>query len=108
MSAVVDFPVKPEARPYLEAFGHQRHGSDPNWLVGYRHRNLARFALALLGGQESIAEIGDGEASSFAVPASHGFGRIKIPGRACNSRNNRPFSACERMTFSRFGSILRR
>ena len=44
MSAVVDFPVKPEARPYLEAFGHQRHGSDPNWLVGYRNRNLARFA----------------------------------------------------------------
>src|SRR6266446_2990882 len=44
MSAVVDFPVKPEARPYLEAFGHQRHGSDPDWLVGYRNRNLARFA----------------------------------------------------------------
>jgi Fe-S cluster assembly protein SufD len=44
MSAVVDFPVKPEARPYLEAFGHQRHSSDPDWLAGYRNRNLARFA----------------------------------------------------------------
>jgi Fe-S cluster assembly protein SufD len=44
MSAVVDFPVKPEARPYLEAFGHRRHNSDPDWLAGYRNRSLARFA----------------------------------------------------------------
>src|SRR5277367_2075544 len=44
MSAVVDFPVKPEARPYLEAFGRARHRNDPDWLAGYRNRSLARFA----------------------------------------------------------------
>ena len=44
MSAVVDFPIKPEARPYLEAFGRRRHDSDPDWLAGYRNRSLARFA----------------------------------------------------------------
>src|SRR6185369_120447 len=37
------------------------------------------------------------DASNLAVPASHGFGRIRIPGRACNSRNRRPFSACQRI-----------
>jgi Fe-S cluster assembly protein SufD len=44
MSAVVDFPVKPEARPYLEAFGRDRHKNEPDWLAGYRNRSLARFA----------------------------------------------------------------
>src|SRR5690349_10292925 len=44
VSAVVDFPVKPEARPYLEAFGRARHKGDPDWLAGYRNRSLARFA----------------------------------------------------------------
>jgi Fe-S cluster assembly protein SufD len=44
MSAVVDFPVKPEARPYLEAFGRDRYKGDPEWLAGYRNRSLARFA----------------------------------------------------------------
>src|SRR5690348_17147589 len=44
MSAVLDFPVKPEARPYLEAFGHARREGDPDWLAGYRNRSLARFA----------------------------------------------------------------
>src|ERR1700736_1856151 len=44
MSAVVDFPVKPEARPYLEMFGRARHKGDPDWLTGYRNRSLARFA----------------------------------------------------------------
>ena len=44
MSAVVDFPVKPEARPYLEAYGRARHKDDPDWLAGYRNRSLARFA----------------------------------------------------------------
>ena len=32
MSAVVDFPVKPEARPYLDAFGER--GDEPDWLRG--------------------------------------------------------------------------
>jgi Fe-S cluster assembly protein SufD len=47
MSAVVDFPVKPEARPYLEAFGHGafgQRGREPDWLTEYRKRSLARFA----------------------------------------------------------------
>ncbi|HMD65678.1 MAG TPA: Fe-S cluster assembly protein SufD [Stellaceae bacterium] len=47
MSAVVDFPVKPEARPYLDAFGsgdRGRRASEPDWLAGHRGRSLARFA----------------------------------------------------------------
>ncbi len=47
MSAVVDFPVKPETRPYLEAFGRGAFGRDqgePDWLAGYRKGSLARFA----------------------------------------------------------------
>jgi Fe-S cluster assembly protein SufD len=46
MSAVVDFPVKPEARPYLDAFGRDdwRRVREPDWLVGHRRRSLARFA----------------------------------------------------------------
>lgn len=47
MSAIVDFPVKPEARPYLEAFGRGSFGRDqgePDWLAGYRKGSLARFA----------------------------------------------------------------
>src|ERR1700731_2914706 len=45
MSAVVDFPVKPEARPYLEAFGRDfgRHAREPNWLAGQPRRSLPRF-----------------------------------------------------------------
>src|SRR5256885_15292166 len=44
MSAILDFPVKPETRPYLEAFTRERHKREPDWLLGYRNRNLARFA----------------------------------------------------------------
>jgi Fe-S cluster assembly protein SufD len=47
MSAIVDFPVKPEARPYLEAFGRGAFGRDrgePDWLAGFRRGSLARFA----------------------------------------------------------------
>jgi len=43
MSAVVDFPIKPEARPYLDAFGHHSSG-EPEWLGARRRRGLARFA----------------------------------------------------------------
>jgi Fe-S cluster assembly protein SufD len=42
MSAVVDFPVKPEARPYLDAFRDDR--GEPDWLVGVRRQGLDRFA----------------------------------------------------------------
>ena len=47
MSTVVDFPVKPEARPYLDAFGSGdpgRRAREPDWLAGHRGRSLARFA----------------------------------------------------------------
>jgi Fe-S cluster assembly protein SufD len=47
MSAVVDFPVKPDARPYLDAFGRdapERSSGEPDWLAGYRKSSLARFA----------------------------------------------------------------
>ncbi|MGA8760994.1 MAG: Fe-S cluster assembly protein SufD [Stellaceae bacterium] len=42
MSAVVDFPVKPEARPYLDAFAER--GGEPQWLRELRRRHLKRFA----------------------------------------------------------------
>jgi Fe-S cluster assembly protein SufD len=42
MSAVVDSPVKPEARPYLgAALGD---AGEPDWLARHRRRSLARFA----------------------------------------------------------------
>jgi Fe-S cluster assembly protein SufD len=43
MSAVVDFPIKPEARPYFDAFGHYSSG-EPEWLGARRRRGLSRFA----------------------------------------------------------------
>src|SRR5215831_2767291 len=43
MSAVVDFPVKPETRPYLDAFT-RRPGGEPEWLDARRRRGLSRFA----------------------------------------------------------------
>src|SRR5438874_4488200 len=43
MSAVLDFPVKPEARPYLDAFDRGA-GREPDWLTRQRRRNLTRFA----------------------------------------------------------------
>ena len=43
MSAVVDFPVKPEARPYLDAFAGASQG-EPEWLAARRRRDLTRFA----------------------------------------------------------------
>jgi Fe-S cluster assembly protein SufD len=43
MSAVVNFPVRPEARPYLDAFA-QRLSGEPEWLSARRQRGLIRFA----------------------------------------------------------------
>src|SRR5215831_18858062 len=43
MSAVVDFPIKPEARPYLDVFGHHSSG-EPEWLGARRRHGLTRFA----------------------------------------------------------------
>jgi Fe-S cluster assembly protein SufD len=42
MSAVVDFPVKAEARPYLNAA--LGRAGEPDWLARHRRRSLARFA----------------------------------------------------------------
>ena len=42
MSAVLDFPVKPEARPYLDAF--RATAGEPEWLAGFRKQGLSRFA----------------------------------------------------------------
>ena len=47
MSAILNFPVKPEARPYLDAFerevGHNA-SVEPRWLAQSRRRAIARFA----------------------------------------------------------------
>jgi Fe-S cluster assembly protein SufD len=42
MSAVLDFPVKPEARPYLDAF--RGTAGEPEWLARFRQHGLSRFA----------------------------------------------------------------
>ncbi len=42
MSAVVDFPVKPEARPYLACFAHD--DGEPGWLSARRQQAMTRFA----------------------------------------------------------------
>jgi Fe-S cluster assembly protein SufD len=42
MSAVVDFPVKPETRPYLDAFTGT--AGEPKWLARFRQQGLSRFA----------------------------------------------------------------
>src|SRR5215472_2049758 len=42
MNAVVDFPVKPEARPYLDAFVEDAR--EPQWLRHARRQSLDRFA----------------------------------------------------------------
>ena len=47
MNRIVDFPVKPEARPYLDAFeGGVAHDAqiEPDALARHRRRGLARFA----------------------------------------------------------------
>jgi Fe-S cluster assembly protein SufD len=42
MTTVVDFPVKPEARPYIDAFSSVT--AEPEWLARFRKQNLSRFA----------------------------------------------------------------
>src|SRR5437764_4739286 len=44
MNAIVDFPVKPEVRPYLEAFDRGVGHNEPDWLARSRRRGIARFA----------------------------------------------------------------
>jgi Fe-S cluster assembly protein SufD len=46
MNDVIDFPVKPEARAYIDAFaaGRALIPREPDWLVEHRKRSLARFA----------------------------------------------------------------
>jgi Fe-S cluster assembly protein SufD len=42
MSAVIEFPVHPETRPYLRSASGQT--GEPDWLTRHRRRSLARFA----------------------------------------------------------------
>ena len=42
MNAVVDFPVKPEARDYLARFA--RDAKEPGWLAARRQQAMTRFA----------------------------------------------------------------
>ena len=42
MTTLVDFPVKPETRPYLDAA--RGFAGEPDWLTQLRRRALARFA----------------------------------------------------------------
>jgi Fe-S cluster assembly protein SufD len=42
MSTLIDFPVKPEARPYLDVFAETE--SEPDWLRRARRASLDRFA----------------------------------------------------------------
>lgn len=42
MTTLVDFPVKPEARPYIDAFAE--NASEPEWLRRARRASLSRFA----------------------------------------------------------------
>src|ERR1700733_15290133 len=42
MSTLVDFPMKPEARPYLDAFAET--ASEARWLRDARRHGLSRFA----------------------------------------------------------------
>jgi Fe-S cluster assembly protein SufD len=42
MNEVIDFPVRPELAPYLDAF--TRPAGEPHWLTQHRERNLHRFA----------------------------------------------------------------
>ena len=44
MSAVLDFPVRPEARPYIDAFDRRAGTGEPDWLARDRQRGLSRFA----------------------------------------------------------------
>ena len=46
------------------------------------------------------------DAKSFAVPASQGFGMMKIPGRSCSARKARARSACVRMLSSSAALII--
>ncbi len=51
MSAVVDFPVKPEAQPYLNAF--KGSVGEPDWLARLRHQALSRFSETGFPGRKS-------------------------------------------------------
>jgi Fe-S cluster assembly protein SufD len=42
MTTLLDFPVKPEARPYLDAFSGT--AGEPEWLAQLRQRGLTRFS----------------------------------------------------------------
>ena len=51
MTSIVDFPVKPEARPYLDAFAENT--GEAKWLRAARRRGLSRFAEIGFPGRKS-------------------------------------------------------
>jgi Fe-S cluster assembly protein SufD len=51
MSAVVDFPVKSEAQPYLDAFSGT--AGEPDWLARFRKQGISRFAELGFPGRRS-------------------------------------------------------
>jgi Fe-S cluster assembly protein SufD len=51
MTAVIDFPVKPEARPYLARFAGDP--SEPDWLAASRRQAMARFGELGFPGRKS-------------------------------------------------------
>jgi len=51
MSTLIDFPVKPETRPYLDAF--RGIAGEPDWLERFRRRSLDRFAELGFPGRRS-------------------------------------------------------
>jgi Fe-S cluster assembly protein SufD len=87
MSTVVDFPVKPEARPYRDAF--RRPLGEPEWLLAERERNLARFAelgfpsrrgeawryldLGTLAERPMLPAARRADAAARSLIAAHGF-----------------------------------
>ena len=93
MSAVLDFPVKPEARPYLDAF--RGVGREPDWLSHERRRSLRRFAelgfptrrsegwryLDLQPLQQKPLLPADPEAGKYEAVARAQLAGLELPGR---------------------------
>jgi Fe-S cluster assembly protein SufD len=92
MSAVVDFPVKPEARPYIDAFAGVV-GSEPEWLAARRRRDLTRFAEQGFPSRRSEAwryidlralqerpKLPDGRLAATREPIRAGLGRAELGG----------------------------
>ena len=93
MSAVLDFPVKPEARPYLDAF--RDTAGEPEWLARFRKQGLSRFAelgfpsrrseswryLDLQPLQQKPLLPAESEAGKYEAVARAQLAGLELPGR---------------------------